>query len=186
MAGLIAQKQLLGAMPPTPITTATTITITYAYDKLYRLTSAIYSDGKVFTYTYDSAGNRLTQTTLTNTTVYTYDLANRLINVGAVTYTWDNNGNLLSDGASAYAYDSTNRLITVTQGANVYAFAYNGLGDRLRQTANGVTTTYTLDLNAGLTQVLADGTNTYLYGNSRIAQQRWRVPTTSWAMRWAL
>ena len=33
-----------------------------------------------------------------------------------------------------------------------------------------MTTNYTLDLNAGPTQVLADGTNTYLYGNSRIAQ----------------
>jgi len=60
------------------------------------------------------------------------------------------------------ARDSANRLNTVTQGANVYAFAYNGLGDRLRQTANGVTTTYTLDLNAGLMQVLADRSNTYL------------------------
>ncbi|MEK7784037.1 MAG: hypothetical protein AAB658_01270 [Chloroflexota bacterium] len=37
---------------------------------------------------------------------------------------------------------------------------------------SGVTTTYTLDLTAGLTQVLADGTNTYLRGagNGRIAQ----------------
>lgn len=29
---------------------------------------------------------------------------------------------------------------------------------------------YILDLNTGLTQVLADGANTYLYGNGRIAQ----------------
>ena len=43
---------------------------------------------------------------------------------------------------------------------------YGGLGDRHQQ--NGVN--YTLDLNAGLTQVLADGTNTYLYGNGRILQ----------------
>jgi RHS repeat-associated protein len=43
---------------------------------------------------------------------------------------------------------------------------YNGLGDRLTQ--NGVN--YTLDLNAGLTQVLTDGTNQYLYGVGRIAQ----------------
>ena len=35
---------------------------------------------------------------------------------------------------------------------------------------NGNTTTYVNDLNAGLTQVLSDGTNTYLYGNDRIAQ----------------
>ena len=41
-----------------------------------------------------------------------------------------------------------------------------GLGDRHQQ--NDVN--YTLDLNAGLTQVLADGTNTYLYGNGRISQ----------------
>jgi RHS repeat-associated protein len=32
------------------------------------------------------------------------------------------------------------------------------------------TTNYTLDLNNWLTQVLADGTNTYLYGTARIAQ----------------
>ena len=33
-----------------------------------------------------------------------------------------------------------------------------------------MTTNYTLDINAGLTQVLADGTRTYLYGRGRIAQ----------------
>jgi hypothetical protein len=33
-----------------------------------------------------------------------------------------------------------------------------------------VTTNYALDLNAGLTQVLADGSSAYLYGNGRIAQ----------------
>ena len=124
---------------------ATTITITYCYDALYRLT---------------------------NTTVYTYDLANRLTNVGPITYTWDNNGNLLSDGVYTYTYDTADRLITTTQGANTYTFAYTGMGDRVKQTANGVVTTYTLDLNAGLTQVLADGTNTYLYGLSRIGEQQ--------------
>ncbi|MDP1624664.1 MAG: RHS repeat-associated core domain-containing protein [bacterium] len=41
------------------------------------------------------------------------------------------------------------------------------MGDRLTQ--NGVQ--YTLDLNTGLTQVLADGTNTYLYGLGRIAER---------------
>ncbi len=33
-------------------------------------------------------------------------------------------------------------------------------------------THYAPDLNAGLTQVLADGTNTYLYGISRIGEQQ--------------
>ncbi|MFH2102925.1 MAG: hypothetical protein ABIJ39_06170, partial [Chloroflexota bacterium] len=49
-------------------------------------------------------------------------------------------------------------------------FAYNGLGDRLRQDIDEVSIDYTLDLNTGLTQILYDGTNTYLYGNGRIAQ----------------
>ena len=42
----------------------------------------------------------------------------------------------------------------------------------MQQTVNSVTTSYTLDLAAGLTQVLADGTNTYLYGFERIAHDR--------------
>jgi len=57
-----------------------------------------YSDGPVFTYTYDSPGNCLTQQTLTQTTVYTYDIANRLTNVGPLAYIWDNSGNRLNDG----------------------------------------------------------------------------------------
>jgi hypothetical protein len=51
-----------------------------------------------------------------------------------------------------------------------YQYAYNGLGDNLQSTLNGETTTYTLDLNDTLTQVLSDGTNTYTYGYNRIAQ----------------
>ena len=47
-----------------------------------------------------------------------------------------------------------------------YIVRYGGLGDRHQK--NGIN--YTLDLNAGLTQVLIDGTNTYLYGNGRISQ----------------
>jgi len=41
----------------------------------------------------------------------------------------------------------------------------------VRQQIGSQITTYTLDLAAGLTQVLADGTNSYLYGQGRIAQQ---------------
>jgi hypothetical protein len=50
---------------------------------------------------------------------------------------------------------------------------WGGIGcesDRVSQTVNGVTTNYVLDLNAGLTQVLSDGANTYVYGNGRIGE----------------
>jgi RHS repeat-associated protein len=155
---------------PLEFSAGETITITYAYDSLYRLTAADYSDGIYFHYTYDSTGNRLTEQTQAGTTSYAYDIANRLTSVNGVTYTWDNNGNLLSDGVNTYTYDHANRLASASGGGYNASYGYSGTGDRLRQTVNGVTSSYTLDQNTGLTQVLADGTDTYLYGNGRIAQ----------------
>jgi len=61
-------------------------------------------------------------------------------------------------------------LSQVVSGADTYQYNYNGLGDRLQSILNDTATTYSLDLNSGLTQVLADGTNTYIYGLNRIAQ----------------
>jgi RHS repeat-associated protein len=147
------------------------VTINYVYDPLHRLTEANYSNGDYYHYAYDPVGNRLTQDHMLNgqssVVNYTYDNANRLASAGGLTYTFDNNGNLLSDGVNTYTYDSANRLISIN---GTSFFSYNGLGDRLSQTVNGQTTTYTLDLNAGLTQVLDDGTNAYVYGVGRIAQ----------------
>jgi RHS repeat-associated protein len=101
---------------------------------------------------------------------FEYDIANRLIDVNGTPVTWDSNGNLLNDGTQSYTYDAANRLVGVSQGEDVYTYAYNGLGDRVSQVLNGQTTNYALDLNAGLTQVLQDGEQTYLYGVNRVAQ----------------
>ncbi|MGQ0602628.1 MAG: RHS repeat domain-containing protein [Anaerolineales bacterium] len=154
----------------TPVGGVSAQTINYTYDPLYRLTNANYSTSSVFTYTYDAVGNRLSQT-ITSTMVYTYDDANRLTNAGGVAFTWDANGNLVNDGVFTYTYDTANRLSTVTGSGLTASYAYNGMGNRMRQVTGGITTTYTLDLNAGLVQVLADSSaNTYLYGNGWIAQ----------------
>jgi len=99
-----------------------------------------------------------------------YDAANRLSSVEGVSYTWDDNGNLLSDGVSTYTYNHSNQLTGVSQGGTNYSYAYNGLGDRLRQTVGGNTVNYAIDSSSGLSHVLADGTNTYLYGLDRISQ----------------
>jgi len=47
--------------------------------------------------------------------------------------------------------------------------------DRLRQTANGVPTEYALDIESGLTQVLSDGDDTFLYGPSTGSGQARRI-----------
>jgi RHS repeat-associated protein len=62
--------------------------------------------------------------------------------------------------------------VSVADELHAYTFAYNGKGDRLRQAVDGAPVSYTLDLNAGLTQVLADGTNAYLYGAGRIGEMQ--------------
>ena len=124
-------------------------------------------------YTYDAVGNRKTQESLVGgsltTDSYNYDLANRLTDVNGVLYTWDDNGNLRNDGVNTYGYDLANRLVTLT-GPSSVSYAYNGLGDRIQETLDGQTTTFTMDLNAGLTQALSDGTNHYIYSVDRIAQ----------------
>jgi RHS repeat-associated protein len=146
------------------------VTINYTYDALHRLTAADYSDGRFYHYTYDAVGNRQSQQSQYSNTAYIYDDANRLISVDGVPFTWDNNGNLLSDGQNTYTYNSANRLTGVSGPSGTITYAYNGLGERLQQTAGGVTTTYLVDLEGGLSQVLSDGTNSYLYGNGRILQ----------------
>ena len=158
-------------------TTTQVITITYSYDPLNRLTAAVYSDDQSYQFVYDPVGNRVEQTTPAGMTGYYYDDANRLMNDDDENYTWDDNGNLLDDEVHFYTYDHANRLVDVSVLESTTTFGYNGLGDRLEMTTNGITTThYTLDLVASLTQVLDDGEFTYLYGNGRIAQYDAKSP----------
>ncbi len=171
--GLPLLEPLPGA-PAIPLATlgqAVTMTIAYAYDPLYRLARADYGDGTYFAYTYDAVGNRLAEGTAGGTVnASVYDAANRLVSRDGVPYTWDANGNLLSDGVNTYTYNHANRLVSVSGPQSAFSFEYNGQGDRVAQTVNNLTTHYTLDLAGGLTQVLADGPHTYLYGAGRIAQ----------------
>ncbi len=148
----------------------TTVSITYLYDPLHRLTQADYSSGLYFHYTYDSNGNRLTETTQAGTKSSLYDASNRLTSVDGTSYTWDDNGNLTNDGAQTYTYDHADRLKVVSKNSVTTSFVYNGLGDRVSETVNGATNHFTLDLNTEITQVLAGNDTTYLYGNGRLSQ----------------
>jgi YD repeat-containing protein len=180
-----------GAMLPDfrPMTlleeTAESVEITYTYDALNRLTAADYDTGTYFHYEYDAVGNRLEETKkldagspeVVSASVYTNNKLSSITTAsGTVNLTWDNNGNLLSDGENTYIYNHANQLTSFTVGDDVYEFTYNGLGDRVSQTKNGVTTDYALDQVAGLTQVLEESapqgyeSYTYLYGNGRIGQ----------------
>lgn len=154
----------------------------HTYDALSRLVETLDrevrhdgQDVRAYTYTYDLRSNRTAQTAtiagVPTLTTYTYDLANRLTSADSTPFSYDPNGNLLSDGALSYTYDAADRLTS----AGGVSYAYNGLSARLTQTVGALTTSYLLDLQAGLTQVLAETTNgttrRYLHGHDIVAQQ---------------
>jgi YD repeat-containing protein len=159
------------------------ITITYDYDDLYRLTSASYSNGAVYTYTYDAVGNRQAMVSPEGSVSYTYDAANRLTNVGGVEYSWDDNGNLLYDGVRSYEYDHANQLTQIT-GTLTTQYAYNGDGARISKTVDGVTTDYVVDLASSLPVVISDTNAIYLYGLDIIAQQEALLQGSGQAQRY--
>jgi hypothetical protein len=72
---------------------------------------------------------------------------------------------------NTYTYDQANRLTSLMNMPPAVTFTYNGLGDRMQQTYAENTTTYLLDIASYLTQVLADGESTYLYGLGRIGEE---------------
>ncbi len=147
----------------------------YSYDFASRLTSITHNgpSGLIesVTYTYDTAGNRLTAnravgaaTTVPNATTASYDAANELTAIasGATqSLTYDANGNLTSDGANTYTWDARNRLIAIS-GAVSASFTYDALGRRVSKTVNGVTTQLIYDGNDIVQESGSSGVASYL------------------------
>jgi RHS repeat-associated protein len=140
-------------------------THTYEYDALYRLSEVTYPDPATDTYTYDAVGNRLTK----NGDDYTYDTADRLTAVEGLNYGYDDNGNLTSRGSDTFSWNAAGRITSATVSSTTTTFAYNGDGLRDSRT-QGSTTTFTWDVNAGIPQVLDDGTFKYVHGLGRISE----------------
>ena len=167
-----------------------TVTISYTYDALKRLTAASYSDGPAFDYTYGATGNTLqlgkTIAGQTSTTVYTYDIANQLATAqeGSGTawqYQYDGNGSLVemtpgaqaASGAKRYSYNTAGQLTQVeTHDGSGYQLqaemVYDGQGQRLEMTGHqagqSLTTRYLLDGRQTLAATANGQTTYYLNG----------------------
>lgn len=103
----------------------------YSYDALYRLVGVRKENlqGSLVderSFTYDAVGNRTASTVGigddAETTLATFDVRDRLTNLGDQTLTWDANGRLISDETSStYSWDFEHRLrgATFSDGSSV-------------------------------------------------------------------
>ncbi len=116
---------------------------TWTYDRTYQLTHEERSGGISFdvAYTYDAAGNRVTQDDSGAMTTYTYDEANRLLTSedvsGVTTFTYDEDGNRTQketpSDVTYYTWDEDSRLVSSEPVAGVVTLTYRADGRRVRK-----------------------------------------------------
>jgi RHS repeat-associated protein len=161
----------------TQMTRPNNVNTAYSYDTLSRLLSVQQKQGSTVvggaTYTYDSAGNRLSRADrYHNTTAsFCYDAATtcgsssgssiyqltKVTQSGSTTesYTYDAVGNRTSSlGTASYNYNSSNEM-TSTSAAT---YTYDNNGNQLTKTAGSNVTTNTWDFENRLVQVSQPGT----------------------------
>ena len=118
----------------------------FTYDALGQLIAYTDAGGNAYAYTYQN-GNILTATK-NSETYHTYAYADTgwsdlltAFDGGAITY--DNIGNPLTyhDGKT-FTWTAGRRLSGVTDGESSYTYAYDGDGNRISKTVNGVTTEF--------------------------------------------
>lgn len=151
----------------------TDVGMSFSYDALGQVRSAeVISPGKVISYTYNAAGNRLTLVDPDGgLTTYGYDAANRLGSLTnplgqATTFTYDSRGRLSrrenANGTyTLYSYDLANRLISLANKKSTgevlssYTYEYDAAGNRTKSIeAGGGATAYRYDALDRLTQVI--------------------------------
>ncbi|WP_232417770.1 RHS repeat-associated core domain-containing protein [Methyloversatilis thermotolerans] len=167
-----------------------TVSYTFTWDRLNRLTGKTDSRGRSMSFTYDKVGNILTKTTYQgSTTSYVYNAANRLVmlrnpDYTQVDYQYDGAGRLLSrvtaNGArmtqsldangwlsEVNQYDAANALVSST------SYTRDRMGNITAQTDSGGTTSYTLDALYRLTQADYPGTaNDELFAYDKVGNRK--------------
>lgn len=147
-------------------------TITYAYDRMNRLTLTDHSDATPdVTRTYDLAGRPGTMVDGSGTATYTHDNADRLTAIartgggsglnGTLSYGYDDTGNITSrtlpdSTSSTYGFDDDGRLTTITSAGATTTLAYDPAGNLTSTTLpsrNGHVETRTYDRAGQLTTV---------------------------------
>jgi YD repeat-containing protein len=145
-------------------------TVTYAYDNIGQLKSAVGSGGQStenLGYLYDTAWNLNERTNNGTPTTFAVNVKNELTSGPNGTCSYDYNGNLSSESSGpvrTFTYDDENQLTAVVWGTGSYRteFTYDGRG-RMRKR---------LEKYYSGGQWTATSTNYYVYDGMRVIQER--------------
>ena len=164
-------------------TAVTTGIESYTYDDHDRLLSASYPGGGTALYQYDLNGNRTQVTSGSAVTDYFYDDADQLLELRdnatsdlITEFAYDANGNRTAATSGAvtntYTYDWRNRLSSATVDGTSVSYEYAGDDLRTeRSVAGGATETLLWDRQAGLPELVDDGTQVFLqFGDGELAE----------------
>lgn len=112
--------------------------ISYNYDPLSRLSTA--QDNNSYQYSYDSVGNRLSETLNSSSTNYLYKTTNQqLTQIGSTTVQHDSYGRITQKGSWTYVYNYYNHRLKEVKYQNQLkaSYVYNALGQRTRKILPG-------------------------------------------------
>ncbi len=119
--------------------------VNYAYDDLYRLTSAITSVASsspyTYTYTYSPIGN-ISSSTPSGAFTYAgtgYANPSAATSIGGTSLAYDNNGNLTTEGTKSYGWNFLNQMTTSGTGSATTTYGYDYSGQRVFKTASSTT-----------------------------------------------
>ena len=171
--------------------------IDYGYDIYYRLktVSNRKADGSIIAeYTIDSFDafdaplqvsitGGIPATSLVLSESYSYDLNNRIATAGTASFSHSNLGEIetkTKDGSTTtFTWDANEaggKLQSISQDGSVTTYEYDGLGNRIAKTEDGVTTRYILDVSGQMANILAETdangnvTTYYIHGLGLVAK----------------
>jgi RHS repeat-associated protein len=144
----VYQSQLtfdsLGRLSQKVETTAgITHTLAYGYDANSQLTSVTQDGTLLEQYTYDANGNRTGAQLGSSVPITgTYDVQDRLTELGNQSYAFDADGFLSQRGTDTFQYGGRGELLSATVGGQTVTYSYDGLARRVGRTDPGGTTQY--------------------------------------------
>lgn len=115
---------------------------TYGYDLDDRLTSAV-NPTFSFGWTYDSDGNRLSQSGSDSENLLYSSLSNELVGVNGdygANYFYDADGNAISDGKNTFTFNARGRMASAYNGTYTTDYFYDALGQRVEKTSSSTGT----------------------------------------------